>query len=281
MFGFALLFAMHAVAQVQPTVRALPAPEKIRAMLLDKTPQEQLFLQHRENDQENLKQTLQLHSETFETTCGTFDSVSLKHVTLEAGRSHTVLVIRSEQCWYDFVVILRRAPKGHSTLVATYPLFSKYDHPSVSFPELIGAGIHEILIGRKSVGASGTGVWQYDTLVIKLFDGRPRVIFNQPTEANLSVPSGKFDNTEEFQHSKWYLVPAGDPNYSRTDILEEQVACVHRTKLDRWWLHSWNPRIHSFEGYLIDEPSAKDLLVKGARYHTTTDPEDEVRSSCK
>jgi len=271
--GLLLAFAVPRSAQRL----SVPSPEKIRSMLLDKTPYEKLFLEHRENELADLEKKLGMESD--ETPCRLFESVSIDYVALEPGRTHAVIVARSERCWNDFLTVIERVQRGQWRLVKTYRLFSKYDHPRIAFPELISTGTHEILIGRSAVGANGTGIWQYDTMVVKLFGGDPQVIFDEPNEANLSIPM-RGENADLFQHSKWYLVPSGNPGRNKMDIVEDQILCVNGTKVERWWWHSYDDTVRRFRGVLVDRSSATDWIKKSSQFHTTTEKLDD-RFTCK
>jgi len=272
--GLLLVSAAPQSKQRRPSV---PSPEKIRSMLLDKTSSEKLFLEHRENELAELEKNLGMESDG--TPCGFFESVSLDYVALEPGRTHAVIVARSERCWNDFLTVIERVQRGQWRLVKTYRFFSKYDHPRVAFPELISTGTHEILIGRSNVGANGTGIWQYDTMVVKLFGGDPQVIFDEPNEANLSIAVNG-EKADQFQHSKWYLVPAENPGRSKIDIVEDQTLCVNGTKVERWWWHSYDHAVRRFRGVLVDRSSAMDWIKKSSQFHTTTEKLDD-RFTCK
>jgi hypothetical protein len=241
----------------------VPGPEAIR----------QTFLKGSLEAKEKLAIDLRLvtvpeNASQHETTCADFDSIRLSYPALEPGFADSTLIFRSEHCWSDFVVILRRNPSGTWTHVATYSVFSKYDHSRVSFPSLLKQAQNEIMIHRTNI-ISGTGFWQYNTTVIRVHQGKGEVIMDESQESNLSVPDGKGGNTELLERGTFFVVPSDEPANALCDILEKQEISRHNQRIVRWRIFQWDSTMSKFRPQLLDDANAEALAKKSTLISST------------
>jgi hypothetical protein len=258
---FVLCLSSSTLSAQENSGATVPSPEKIRETLLDKS-SELIDIDAREKLAADLRLvTVPESAEQHETTCADFDSVRLSYPALEPGFTDSTLIFRSEHCWWDFVVILRHTTSAAWTHVATYPVFSKYDHSAVRFPSLLKQGQQEIMIDRTNI-ISGTGFWQYNTTVIRMNRGRPEVILDESQESNLSVPDGKGSNTELLERGIFFVVPSEEPEKALCDSLEKQEISKHSQRIVRWRIFAWDSTMSRFRPQFVDESYANKLSKK-------------------
>jgi hypothetical protein len=242
---------------------SLPEPEKIQKTLMRGTVEAK----------ENLANDLKLRAKAENSTvCNQFEAIRISYPVLEPGSSYAVLILRSQVCWEDYVVVMRREASKRWHFVISYPVFSKYGHSRISFPSLLRQGQQEIMIDRDCL-AAGTGFWQYNTAVIRFQDRRPDVIFDDIQELNFFVPErvtskDEVGNTEETENGIFFIVPSDIPARSLSDILEKQIIARHKRRIVRWRLFSWDAETNRYRSQPVDEGTASDLLKKvGAVKH--------------
>jgi hypothetical protein len=245
-----VLFSMTSGAE-ERNVASL-APETIK----------RTFLRGTDEAKEKLAASLNLRGKVENAaTCTWFQTVQLNYPVLEPSQEYAALVLRSEQCWFDFVVILRhKAPKDWE-LVETYPVFCKHGHSPISFPSLLKQGQQEIMINRDNL-VSGTGFWQFNTTIIRFQDQRPDIIFDEIQELNFFVLDPRGGNTQEAERGSFFIVPSDDPSIALSDILEKQVIVRHKQRIVRWRIFSWDVQMNRFRSQPLDDLSASGALKK-------------------
>lgn len=244
----ASIFLLDGMAVAQ-SAKTVLSPETIKKTFLTGTDQAK----------EELSEELNLRGGQESGTCVWFQSPQVYYPALQSSHDWAVVVLRSEQCWWDFLVILRHTSKQWQ-LVSTYPIFGKSGHSPVSFPSLLKQGEQEIMIQRDNL-VSGSGEWQYDTVIFRLVNGRPEVIFDETQELNFSIPA-ETGNTEESEKGTFFLIPSNDSAIAISDILEEQEIVRHKHRVVRWRIFTWWPEISRFRSQAIDEASANRRLIK-------------------
>jgi hypothetical protein len=174
--------------------------------------------------------------------CDQFTTAQMKLLVLESGLKYAALTADSRPCQTSFVVLMRRSSQRW-TLVRTFPIFSKYDAPEITFPELVSAGVHEIMIKSLTVAGPATGFWQYDAVILKMLDGVPVIVFDCPAVRNLSVPEGNpLHNSAEWQESKFSIIPNTSSEYpSKFAILEKRTTRQEGRKVVYWNHFYWDP----------------------------------------
>jgi hypothetical protein len=206
-------------------------------------------------------------SQNLTVPCITFESVKIEFPLLEAGKPYAVLIFRSGygpgSCWFDFVSILRKISSEQWEFVATYPLFSRDRHPAITFPSLVKAGQREIMIDRDNI-RSGTGDWQYDTVVVQIRDGRPNLIFDEIKELVFAVPAEREGNTEEEENGTFFIVPSDQQHEGAFNILEKQQIKKHKQSVTRWRLFTWAEDSRRFRAEAIDQTTAAEIQKKTA-----------------
>jgi hypothetical protein len=219
------------------------------------------FLRGTDEAKEKLAANLNLRGKVENAAaCTWFQTVQPNYPALESNREYAVLVLRSEQCWFDFIVILRHKATKDWELVETYPVFCKYGHSPISFPALLKQGQQEIMINRDNL-VSGTGFWQFNTTIIRIQDQKPDIIFDEIQELNFFVPE-QGGNTEETERGSFFIVPSDDPSIALSDILEKQVIVRHKQRIVRWRIFSWDVRMNRFRSQPLDDLSASGALKK-------------------
>ena len=258
---FILCFSASTLFAEKNSGATVPEPEKIRRALLKKS-SELTDIEAKEKLAVDLRLvTFPESASQHESTCVDFTSVRVTYPALEPGSGYSVLLFRTEHCWEDFVVILRHTTSAAWTHVATYPVFSKYEHARVSFPQLIKQGQDQIMIDRTNI-VSGTGFWQYNTTVIRVHQGKAEVILDESQESNLSVPDHKGGNTELLERGTFFVVPSDEPANALCDILEKQEISRHNRRIIRWRIFGWDPTMNRFRPQLLDDANAEALAKK-------------------
>lgn len=233
-------WASHATGDV-------PSPERIVHILR----------QGSESDRGELAKALELMIPP-ETTqgdghqfCTSFDSVKSNYVVLKKPGSQAVIhVVPTLYCEeFQFIVVIERETGNTWRLVRTIPLFTKYNVPQISFPALVDADEHEIMIHNETVDY-GTGIFQKDLVIWKYIDGGLQVVFDEVESLTFAVPTGirERPNTDQAQKSVFTVVAAEPQEGGYKDILEKQTVRDHGTTIVRWRAFGWTPWLQRFQG---------------------------------
>jgi len=187
---------------------------------------------------------------TADHVCTSIDEVKLDLVTLQHPGTQAVLQVSG--CRYVFLVVLRYSSKGGWNHVATVPLDDQYGQSKrISFPELISVGNHEIVAHRVST-LRGTGMWQYNMSIFKLFDDRLELIFDEPEEVNYSVPDladRRTQNTQQRQESVFAIRDLAQDYMGPRAlkyVVERQVIRDHDSEIVRGFSFTWDPSVRRF-----------------------------------
>jgi hypothetical protein len=183
--------------------------------------------------------------------CLEYDSIDLKYLRLANSREHAALKIVSQSCEREFVVVLQKQPGDRWQHVQTIALNAKYSVPEVSFPTLLDATEHQIVV-RNHVVDYGTGILQNNVTIFKLIEARLEVIFDEIEKLIFEIPirhNGKPTNTEQYQESEFTFIEADPGQGVAKRILEKQTIRDHQTTITRWRLFSWVPHLRKFRAF--------------------------------
>ncbi len=227
-----------------------PTPEEMKNTLLNGTTAQR----------ESMVKTLQLfmpkedrNKATQDIPCRDIDSVDLEHVTLRSSGTQAVLVARSHECEYVFLVVLERNAGGTWSLVQTVPLVSHVAEPQIEFESLVEAGQKEIVV-RHNQEDYGTGIIKMDMTIFKLTQMGLEVVFDEPEHSVFATPSDQpedlpEENTEESIESEFRFV---DPDSSTATSLrwieQKETIRKHQAEIVLNWRYVWNPRTLRFYG---------------------------------
>lgn len=190
----------------------------------------------------------------YEPVAGEAPPIEMHNVSLQAPETQTVLLARPHGCWYRFIVVLEKDRGGGWRRLGTVPIFDKYEEAEISFQQLIKPGESEILVCNATTDA-GTGMWQRNMLILKLFPDDMRVVFDQVQRQVFAIPivrDGQPANTDQSQESEFWLVNPGPGEQGIKDILERQVVRDHKTMIVRWRIFNWDPGLEVFLGVGTD-----------------------------
>jgi hypothetical protein len=239
-----------------PQSGSLPSPESIREILLDET---------QIDKRQDLAARLDIRESGGRPVVLSFDDVKIDRPALERDTSYAVLTLRSSR-WTDFVIVLEHRAAGWK-LSKTFSLFSKYEHPKITFPELIEKGIHEIEIDADTLFA-GTGWFQCNLVIHKLYDGVPVVIFDQPKTVRMTQPppvGAPFEGGNQQRETTFTIVP-GDPNGSSLcQIIGSEVLRQAEKTVAIYAAYVWYPSIRMFRSEAITQGTFKKIAAGGTR----------------
>jgi hypothetical protein len=185
--------------------------------------------------------------------CTDIDSIDSENVQLRSPGTQTVLVVRSHECEYVFLVVLERNADGAWSLVQTVPLVSHVAEPQIEFDILIEAGQNEIVV-RHNEEDYGTGIIKIDMTIFKLTRTGLEVVFDEPEHLVFAIPSDQPEdqperNTEESIESEFRFVsPDRSDATSLRWIEQKETIRQHQTEIVLNWRYVWNPRTLRFQG---------------------------------
>jgi len=170
---------------------------------------------------------------------------------LENGRKTALLIFRILGS-PAYVTILEQRPDQSWRLINTYPLDTYGLATTITFPALIRPDEHQIMISHRPLG-HGSNYWHYDTLVVRIYEGRPEIVFDEVEELHFDFPEGRSSAAQQ-ESAHFYVIPGDDDSQSRSEILEEQVIQQHTQTVRRWRLFSWD----SVDGRFWPQPLSKE-----------------------
>jgi hypothetical protein len=188
--------------------------------------------------------------------CQSFQSVRLRTVVLNEPGPQQVIEARSDSCEYFYLVVLERSYKGEWKRIATLPIRFHARDVRITYEALLGTRENQILVHGYTAGW-GTGIWEYDFLVLRYVKGRFQVVLDVPEEVNLSEPEAKepHGNTQQGQQSEFTIEdPKTDPDVvshgtaTSKMIVEKQIITKHEVKVVRWRAYFWDEGLGFFSG---------------------------------
>lgn len=187
--------------------------------------------------------------------CTFFDSVTTYRAKLSANVNGAVLDIYSSSCGYTFISAFRHRAKDGWEFLDTLPLRS-FDGPlRISMESLIHGGTEEIIVNGV-LADNGTGVFQTNYVVLKLFGKCLRVILDVPEDMRYNPAPSRYPSQRE--HSSFTIVNSvsGGVNSSIRNILQKQVLQSDGRSITRWWLYIWMPELGTFQAVSASPPEA-------------------------
>jgi hypothetical protein len=187
--------------------------------------------------------------------CQSFQSVRLRTVVLNEPGPQQVIEARSESCEYFYIVVFEPSDKAAWKRTVTLPVRFHARGIRIAYEALLGTPEHQILIHGYTAGW-GTGIWEYDFLVVRYVKGRFQVVLDVPEEVNLFEPDAKEPNgnAEEGQQSEFMFEDSKTgPDGSRGTatsklIVEKQIITKHDLKIVRWRAYFWDEGLGCFSG---------------------------------
>lgn len=224
---------------------ALPSPQEVRHHLMEGNKEQKRGLSERLG----LSLPRGARWGNPEISCQEFTSVEIHRVVLESPGPQFVLLARSSDCEFQFLMVFQERHQGEWVHVATVPFLAIRWEPEILFLELIRSGESEVIIRNRPTD-TGTGMLQRNVTILKLIDGRLRVILDEVERQVFAIPTtrnGESANTEQSQDSEFWLVESEPWETSIRQIVEKQLIRDHRTQIVRWRLFIWKPELQVFE----------------------------------
>jgi len=119
--------------------------------------------------------------------------------------------------------------------------------PTVTFPDLLGSGEHEIVVGGQLVD-HGTGVDQNNMTIFKLIGDQLQVVFDAPESVHFEQGSAKGLFSVE-QHSVFRFVQNPESKGKEQMISEVQRLTVGGKTTTRYRNWTWDPALQRFRCY--------------------------------
>jgi hypothetical protein len=180
--------------------------------------------------------------------CTAFPAVEVIPVKLHGNKSQVLLNISSD-CRYTYLVLLEESKANLWRRVQTVSVAAINRTPVVTFESMVSRDAKEIIV-KDYETESGSGVSQANMAILKLLDGKLRVVFDEPTHVVYAVPLKGEGNTEQSEDSEFSIVKHSGQT-SLKDIIQKQVIQDHQTKITRYWEYEWVPELQKFQKYRI------------------------------
>ena len=197
-----------------------------------------------------------------ELLCAEKSTAKVSYVQLlSPGPKQAVLEVNAPICQTAFLVVLSEAGKSGWTHVATMPLSADRGFvPQIEFQELVERGTYEIVV-RHLLTDYGTGIFQRNFRILKLFDCGLRSVMDAVEEMRFSIPigpKGQEENSDQGETSEFTVV-ASEPRASALkQILRKQTIHRQKVKIERAWNFVWDATIKAF--------TASPTAISGERY---------------
>jgi hypothetical protein len=109
--------------------------------------------------------------------------VEIKTAVLEQGKENAVIQVAH---YFDFLlIVLVRNKNGTWQYSDSMPLSAAYNFLTVTFQSIVNPPVQEIVV-HKHVPLHGSGIYQANFLILKVIDGRLRVVLDTIEESNLT-----------------------------------------------------------------------------------------------
>lgn len=186
--------------------------------------------------------------------CPSFDRVDERQVKLRADADNAVIVADSGECDSTYLIVFDKERKGEWQHVQTVRLPARVEHPEVSFAELVGPGISEVVVHRETTRDSGSAQ-QENFVILKLLHERLVTVLDTVESYDLVMPNrpeNDADNVEQSQQSTFTVAKGDESTGPRIRILEKAVLKEKKDTftLYRYW--SWNPNLERFRSTAYD-----------------------------
>ena len=180
--------------------------------------------------------------------CTSFNHVEERQVRLRADADNAVIIADSGECDSTYLIIFDRGRKSEWRQVQTVRLYSRVQHPEISFAELVQAGVSEIVVHRETTRESGANE-QENFVVLKLLRDRLVTVLDtvERMEVTLPVkPSDDSDNVDQSQQSTFNMVKAAANTGAVMRILEKEVLKEKQTSMTLYRSWNWDPELERF-----------------------------------
>lgn len=198
----------------------------------------------------------EINGATKDAPCQSFQSVRFHTVLLGEPEPKQVMEARSDTCGYLYLLVFERSEKATWKRIATLPIRFHGD-VGVTYKALLGTPENQVLVHGYTSGW-GTGIWEFDFVVLRYSKGRFQVVLDVPEEVNLFEPDATepHQDTEEGQLSEFTLEDDSNTESggsrgaaNRKLIVEKQTITKHDMKITRWRAYSWEPALGCFVGF--------------------------------
>ncbi len=186
--------------------------------------------------------------------CVSFDQVNERQVHLRADAANAVIVADSGECDSTYLIVFDKEKKSEWRHVQTVRLFSRVQHPEVSFAELVQPSVSEIVVHRETTRESGSAQ-QENYVVLKLLHNRLVPVLDTVERYDLvmpNVPENDADNVEQTQQSTFTVVGGDAKAGPGTRILEKEVLKKKKESLTLYRYWSWDPELERFRSTAYD-----------------------------
>jgi hypothetical protein len=179
-------------------------------------------------------------------------AVETVRATFEQGKQDAILKVKRS---YDFdLIVLRRRQDGTWQYLDSMPLDAAYDLLTVDLQAIVSPPLEDIVV-HDHVSARGTDIFQGDFLVLRVIDGRLRVVLDAVEESHVQLwnnPNPTVKQTSIFEISP----KSGDTpaviKEKQTLTLGEQTAMLEREfywdndlrafEVGLWWAYKRIPK---------------------------------------
>ena len=180
--------------------------------------------------------------------CTSFNHVEERQVHLRTDADNAVIIAESGECDSTYLIVFDRGHKSEWRHVQTVRLYSRVQHPEISFAELVQPGVSEIVVHRETTRESGANE-QENFVVLKLLHDRLVTVLDtvERMEVILPVkPSDDSDNVEQSQQSTFNMVKAAANSGAVMRILEKEVLKEKQASITLYRSWNWDPELERF-----------------------------------
>lgn len=186
-----------------------------------------------------------IREEVTRASCLESENLQEKVVMLANHERYLVVVAGDVSCERYLLILFHEEHYGNGdwSFIQTVEMPLRYAmKPEVEYPEFVERGVHEVLV-KGVVVDTGSGMLQKDVIIMKLIDGKLRVVFENSEHVSYSSSDYRVLASTDYQIKN--SGSDGVAGYSYLHMIES--VSVGRRHIQRVRICMWNGELLHFE----------------------------------